>query len=87
MNITDLQSKKEIASQASKKYYQKNRDKIKERMKNYYDLNKEKIINTWKKDYYKKNASKIQKQRKLNSLCKNGDAPFLKIEQNVRVEF
>lgn len=76
MNITDLQTKKEIASQASKKYYQKNKEKIKERMKNYYDLNKEKIINSWKKDHYKKNKSKIQKH-----------TPFLKIEQNVRVSF
>jgi hypothetical protein len=75
MNITNLQTKKEIASNASKKYYQKNKEKIKERMKNYYDLNKEKIINSWKKDY-KKNKQKIQKH-----------APFLKIEQNVRVEF
>ena len=31
--------KKEIASIASKKYYQKNKDKIKERMKNYYNNN------------------------------------------------
>lgn len=88
-----MENKKEIASIASKKYYQKNKDKIKERMKNYYETNKEKIISSWKNEYYKKNAGKIQKQRKLNKLYKKGMITnknvndIVKIERNIRVTF
>jgi hypothetical protein len=78
--------KKEIASIASKKYYQKNKDKIKERMKNYYETNKEKIISTWKNEYYKKNAHKIQKQRKLNGLYKKGIINDKNVNDTVKIE-
>jgi hypothetical protein len=88
---------KEKASIASKKYYLKNKEKIKERMKNYYNSNKEKIISSWKNIYYVNNKQKIQKQRKINKLYKNGlitdketaikENCCVKIERNITVTF
>ena len=92
-----MDESKEKASLASKKYYLKNKEKIKERMKNYYNNNKEKIIDTWKNIYYVNNKRKIQKQRKINLLYKNGlisdkqtaikECCSVHIERNIRVEF
>lgn len=89
---------KEKASLSSKKYYLKNKEKIKERMKNYYNSHKEKIIDSWKNVYYVNNKQKIQKQRKINKLYKNGLITdkkqaikecysLVQIERNIRVEF
>ena len=48
---------------AKKKYYNKNKDIIKEKVRKYRNKNKEKIRQK-AKEYYKKNKAKISEQRK-----------------------
>lgn len=74
-------------------YYQKNKDKIKSRMREYYQKNKEKkkeydkkyqsknrvLINEKRKKYYKKNLSRFKRYRDKYNASKKGE-----ISQKIR---